>query len=156
VLRVSYTGLAGRRQLPVVRLAAAFLLALSIAGCARFGLPFNEATEGIDPIQTGSLVKATVSDRVDPSDWLTVRQTLARIPASADAGTTIDWWNDTTNSAGTVATLTAATTRDGSLCRTFAATINDLRGIRRYRGQACRGSDGWHVSDVMPDDGAVL
>jgi surface antigen len=156
VLRVSYTGRAGRRQLPVMRIAAAMSFALSIAGCARFGLPFNEAAEGVDPIQTASLVKATVGDRVDPSDWLTVRQTLARIPASAEPGTTIDWWNDLTNSAGTVGTLTAATTRNGSLCRTFAATINDLRGIRRYRGEACRGTDGWHFSGVTPDDGAVL
>src|SRR5258707_404723 len=50
VLRVSYTGQAGRRQLPVLFVAAACFLVLSIAGCARVGMPFSEAAEGIDPI----------------------------------------------------------------------------------------------------------
>src|SRR5437016_12901108 len=136
-----------------MRIAAGLVLTLTIAGCARLGLPMNEAAEGIDPMHTASLVKATVSDRVDPSDWSAVRQTLGQISPRAEAGTTIDWWNDLTNSSGTVGTLTAATTHNGSLCRTFAATINDLRGIRRYRGEACRGGDGWQLSGVTHDDG---
>lgn len=156
MLRVSYTGRAGRRQSPVMAIAAALSLALSIAGCARLGIPFNEAADGIDPIQTGSLVSAKVSDRVDPRDWSTVRDTIGRIPTRAQAGTTIDWWNDLTNSSGTVATLTAAAERDGSVCREFSATINDLRGIRRYQGRACRVSDGWDLSNVAPDNGATL
>ena len=68
MLGVSYTGRAGRRQSPVMRIAAGLVLTLTIAGCARLGLPMNEAAEGIDPMHTASLVKATVSDRVDPSD----------------------------------------------------------------------------------------
>jgi surface antigen len=156
VLRLSYTGRAGRRQSPAIAIAAAFTAILASAGCARLGLPMNEAADGIDPIQTASLVSATVNDRVDPSDWSAVRQTLAQIPAAAEAGTTIDWWNDITNSTGTVGTLSAASNHGGKLCRSFATTINDLRGIRRYRGEACRGSDGWHLSGVARDDGAVL
>jgi surface antigen len=135
---------------------ACVLLALSTAGCARLGLPFNEASAGKGPVRSASLVSATVSDRVDPTDWLTVRQTIGRIPANAGAGTTLDWRNALTNSDGTVSLLTAAVAHNGTLCRGFTATINDLRGIRRYRGQACRGSDGWQLSGVVPDDGTLL
>jgi surface antigen len=156
VLRVSYTGRPDRRQPPVMRLAAFALLALSITGCARLGLPFNEAAAGNEPVRGAALVSATVSDRVDPTDWLTVRQTLGRIPVTAGAGTTLDWRNALTDSAGTVSVLTAAVAHGGTLCRGFTATINDLRGIRRYRGQACRGADGWQLSGVVPDDGRLL
>jgi surface antigen len=156
VFRVSYTGQPQCRQPPVLSIAAAFLLALSITGCARVGLPFSEASAGRAPVRGASLVSATISDRVDPTDWLTVRQTIGRIPANAVAGTTIDWRNTLTNSDGTVSVLTAAATRKGTICRSFAATINDLRGIRRYRGEACRGADGWQLSGVAPDDGTLL
>ena len=54
---------------------------------------------------------------------------------------------------GTVSLLTVAAARNGTVCRGFTATINDLRGIRRYRGQSCRGADGWQLSDIVPDDG---
>ncbi len=138
-----------------MRVAALALLALSIAGCARLGLPFNEAA-GEAPVRRASLVSATVSDRVDPTDWLTVRQTLGRIPVNATAGTTLDWRNALTDSDGTVSLLTAAVSRNGTLCRGFTATINDLRGIRRYRGESCRGADGWQLSGIVPDNGTLL
>jgi hypothetical protein len=156
VFCVSYTGRPNRRQLPVLRVAALALLALSIAGCARLGLPFNEAGAGQAPMRGPSLVNATVSDHVDPTDWLTVRQTLGRIPVDAAAGTTLDWRNALTNSDGTVSLRTAAIRRNGTLCRGFTAIVNDLRGIRRYRGDSCRGGDGWQLSGIVPDNGTVL
>jgi hypothetical protein len=162
VLRVSYTGRPDRRQPPVSLLAAIVLLAFSLAGCAGLGLPFNEAAAGSaeQPVRHPSLVStkinARASDQVDPTDWLAVRQTLGRIPQNAGAGTSLDWRNALTNSDGTVSLLTAAAREHGSLCRGFATTINDLRGIRRYRGEACHGSDGWQLSGVVPDNGTAL
>ncbi len=158
--RASYTGRTERRQPLVSVLAACALFAFSLAGCAGLGLPFNEAAASGQPTRGTSLVSARVSakanDQVDPTDWMTVRQTLARIPVGAAAGTSLDWRNPITNSDGTVSLLTAAAARGGALCRGFATTINDLRGIRRYRGQACRASDGWQLSAVKPDDGTLL
>jgi hypothetical protein len=139
-----------------MRGAAFAILALSTAGCARVGLPFNEATAGQAPARAPSLVNATVSDHVDPTDWLTVRQTLGRIPVDAAAGATLDWRNALTNSDGTVSLRTAAVSRNGTLCRGFTAIINDLRGIRRYRGESCRGGDGWQLSGIVPDNGTLL
>ena len=153
---ISYIGRPERPQLSVRGITAAFLLALALTGCARMGLPVEGAEAGVDPVHTGSLVSAKVADRIDPRDWVSVRQTLGQIPARAAAGTSIDWWNDLTNSTGTVSTLTPAASHDGSICRGFAATINDLRGIRRYRGLACRSADGWNLSKVGPDEAAVL
>ena len=43
--------------------------------------------------------------------------------------------------------------RSGQLCRSFATTVNDARGIRRYRGDACRRTDGrWQLDGMAPDD----
>ena len=154
--RISYTVRPERSQPPVRCLVAAFLLALAMTGCARIGLPVDGAEAGVDPVHTGSLVSAKAADSIDPRDWTAVRHTLGQIPARAAAGTSVDWWNDLTNSTGTVSTLTTAATRDGGLCRGFAATINDFRGIRRYQGLACRSADGWDLSKVARDEDAVL
>ena len=41
-------------------------------------------------------------------------------------------------------------------CRTFATTVNDIRGIRRYRGDACTTAGGrWQLRTVTPDDAAI-
>ena len=161
MLRASYTGRPDRRQPPVSPLAAVVLLAFSLAGCAGLGLPFNEAAAGGgEPVHHPSLVStkidAKANDQVDPTDWMAVRQTLGRLPEKAGAGTSLDWRNALTNSDGTVSLLTAGVRERGSLCRGFATTINDLRGIRRYRGEACHGSDGWQLSGVVPDNGTTL
>jgi surface antigen len=156
VFRVSYTGRQDRRQPPVMPLAAFALLSLSLAGCAGLGLPFNEAAAGSQPARGASLVSAKINDQVDPTDWMTVRQTLARMPVSAGAGTSLDWRNPLSNSDGTVSLSSGAVRVAGTLCREFTTTINDLRGIRQYRGQSCRGSDGWELSGVVADKGAAL
>lgn len=158
--RVSYTGRADRRQPPLVRFLAAALLALSMAGCAGLGLPFNEAATGGAAATSPTLLPARTSaragDHVDPTDWMAVRATIARFPASAGAGTSLDWRNPLTNSDGTVSLLTDAASRSGKFCHSFATTINDLRGIRRYRIEACRAGDGWQLSAVAPDTGTAL
>lgn len=144
-LRSSYTGRRGGRQsLPCFRAAVLGGLALAIAGCS---------ATAIDPTETGSVVRATVTDGVDPSDWETVRRTIAETGAGA-----LDqaWQNPKTGSSGTV-TATAPEPRAGGVCRTFATTVNDLRGIRRYRGEACRtGDSGWNLTGIVPEDSLLL
>lgn len=143
--RLPYTRRAGERQsLPYFRAGVIGGLLLTTAACS--------ATT-IDPVHTGSLVRATVADSVDPSDWEAVRRTLAGIGAEAlDQG----WKNPQTGSSGTVTAL-AAERGSGGLCRSFATTVNDYRGIRRYRGEACRGGDGgWQLSGIIPEDSLLL
>jgi len=143
--RLPYTRRAGERQsLPYFRAGLIGGLLLTTAACS---------ATAIDPAYTGSVVRATVADSVDPSDWETVRRTLAGIGSEA-----LDqsWKNPKTGSSGTV-TATAAEHGTGGLCRTFATTVADYRGIRRYRGEACRAGDGgWQLGGIMPEDSQFL
>lgn len=144
-LRPSYTPRAGERQsLPYFRAALIGGLALTAAGCSATAL---------DPLHTGSVVRAGVTDAVDPSDWEAVRRTIADLGAHAFDRA---WKNPKTGSSGTV-TAMAAEPRAGVQCRAFATTVNDLRGIRRYRGEACRdGGAGWRLTGVVPEDSLLL
>ena len=138
----SYSDRSWRGQSPVaVRLLVLTLISLTLVGCAGMGLPFEEAS-------------ATVTvDRVDPSDWNEVRATLAVAPTGRTTG--LDWLNADTGSTGTI-TAAATTTASGLACRAFATTVNDVRGIRRYRGDACRtAASGWQLRDLTPDDAAI-
>ena len=154
----SYTGVGHSRQSSfAIRAVAAVLLALALGGCAGMGLPFDEATSSrlaangnaAGPI----LASATVSDRVDPSDWEMVRYTLAGAPRGQVSN--LDWLNADTGSTGTI-TATAVAMDGDRACRSFATTVNDLRGIRRYRGEACAPEGGrWQLRTVTPDDAAI-
>jgi surface antigen len=122
---------------------------MSAGGCAQVGL-----TQGTDSLYTGS-IKASVTDGVDPSDWETMRQVVAGI-APADADLTRPWTNPQTGSYGSI-TVGAAEQRSGGACRSFSTTVSDLRGVRRYRGEACQPVGGrWQLSDIRADDSKLL
>jgi surface antigen len=144
-LRPSYTHRAGERQsLPYFRAAVLGGIALIAAGCS---------ATAIDPTQTGSVVRASATDGVDPSDWEAVRRTIAEIGEDAFD---LAWKNPKTGSSGTVTAMAPESRADG-VCRAFATTVNDLRGIRRYRGEACHdGNAGWRLSGIVPEDSVLL
>ncbi len=156
--RHSYSpALKPRQSLRAVRGVAAAALALSLGGCAGLGLPFGaETTASNAALTTGSirptLVSASRVDGVDASDWEAIR----RAAASTAANSSIDrlsWRNPDTGSAGTIVALSAAHAQGPLACRTFATTINDQRGVRRYRGETCRRSDGrWQLYGMIADD----
>lgn len=162
----SYIGQAGRRQPvdvvqrrspPFIRAAVIAAAVLSVAGCARLGLPF----EGVSAETTGSIasarpvIAAKITSGVDPSDWQTVRQALAGMASSGTGRDGVDWRNPNTGSAGTITAYAAEETSAG-LCRAFATTVSDLRGVRRYRGQACIRNGDWKLTGVAPEDGKLL
>lgn len=142
-----------RQSLSFARGVAIFGVALTLGGCAGMGLPFGEAganrlAEAGDPKPI--LASATVVDRVDPSDWETVRRTVAGAPGTPTFD--LGWFNPDTGSSGAVA-VAGVTDQNGSVCRPFATTINDERGVRRYRGDACLRTDGrWQLNGVTADD----
>lgn len=140
-----------RQSRSIFPLIAVTFLSLSLGACAGMGLPFEAAATGQRP--GAALVSARVSDGVDPSDWEMVRRTIAAAPAG-DADGSRDWSNPATGSAGTVTTLAAS---ENANCRAFAATVNDLRGVRGYRGEACAAPNGGvKLSGVVADDGVLL
>lgn len=155
-LRPPYIPAAKPRQLPrACRGIAAVALALSLGGCAGLGLPFGaETTASNAALTTGSvrprLVSANIVDGVAASDWEAIRRTVAAAPATVDS---LAWHNRDTGSAGTISGLSAAHPQGSLECRSFASTVNDQRGVRRYRGQACRPSDGsWQLYGMVADD----
>ena len=109
-----------------------------------------------DPVLTGSIKAAPAPTKtangVDPSDWSAVRATLAKAAAGGD----VAWSNPATGSSGTVS-LGPTLAKVGAVCRSFATTINDARGVRSYRGEACRsGEGGWKIANIVADDQVLL
>ena len=146
-----------RQSPPFHRAIVAAAMALALGGCAGLGLPGaggELVTGSVSPNRgaTATLVSASVVDQVDPSDWETVRRTVAS--ASPTTGISrIEWTNPDTGTQGTIVGLDVPTDRKGQLCRSFSTTINDARGVRGYRGDACKRTDGrWQLFGMVPDD----
>jgi surface antigen len=139
---------AGRQTGRGGALAAAAVLALALAGCSTLGLPFGPE-RAVDTRTVGAIpVNATSVDTVDPSDWETVRRSLAAV--AVDKTITVEWANPDTGSTGTVTAIPVA---GANSCRAFATTVSDPHGIRRYSGQLCRLSDGrWQIARISPVD----
>ena len=155
--RLSYIlALKPRQILRIARGVAAAGLVASLSGCAGLGLPFGTETAALDTTPTGSIrptmVSANVVDGVAPSDWTTILNTVAASPADKSLDS-LAWRNQQTGSAGTISGLTAAFSKGDVQCRSFATTVSDQRGIRRYRGEACRsGGDHWQLYGMVADD----
>jgi surface antigen len=163
---------------PMIHRWIPLLVAASLAGCSV--TPPGETPE-LDTTTTGSIAKPSPSiaatdpaplgyaatppaaaprtavDGVEPSDWERIRLVASTsIPGTAN-GTVLDWTNPDTGSNGTLSPLASARTIGERDCRGFALTVSDVRGIRRYRGDACRSPDGmWQLFDVTPEDRALL
>ncbi len=150
-----------RRHSSLLRLAAIGAIALTLGGCAGLGLPFGGERGGSRMADARTTTpKPTLAsapagmDAVDPSDWETVRRAIATAPETASRDLT--WANPDTGSSGTAA-VSASIQKDGSLCRAFATTVNDTRGVRRYRGDACLRMDGrWQLYGIAADDAVLL
>jgi surface antigen len=154
----SYIGGGRQRQSPpFMRPVAVALLAAALGGCAGLGLPFETASN--QKMTTGSIhkVSAKAGGSVDKSDWETVRRAVATVAGKDATSDTVDWRNPDTGSTGTIAILGGVTAANDESCRNFATTINDMRGIRRYRGEACRMTNGrWQLFGVLADDSQLL
>jgi hypothetical protein len=126
-------------------------LGLGLAGCSSLGLPMGDRLDrtAVGSIRSATPVSATRTPPVAASDWETIRQS---IPAALAKSGVSDWTNEATGSSGTL-TL-AQSGKDG--CRGFSTTVSDVRGIRHYRGDACRNAAGaWSIGDLTADD-AIL
>lgn len=136
----------------------AILLTGLLAGCGQIGIPLgapsSEITGSIGTPQKTDL-RAATTPSVDPSDWEAVRRAVAAALASGKDGPT-DWENPDTGSSGTITSTVALADGKEDNCRLFATTLNDYRGVRRFRGQICRRTNGvWQLVSVTPDDAAL-
>jgi surface antigen len=155
----SYIGEGRLRQLPrSVRLAAIAILAAGLCGCAGLGLPFGQ-TAADGNLTTGSIEKVSSKPpgKVAQSDWEAVRKSLAKAASDPSLNGMAAWRNPQTGTTGTLRVLDTVTATNDPNCRNFQTTVNDTRGIRHYRGEACRTSkDSWELYGVLADDSKLL
>src|ERR1051326_3645733 len=136
----SYSGGQNRRQTARPSGIAVAAFAAGLASCSSLGLPFGP------DVGTTSAIPTVVSaaDLVAPSDWETVRKTIATIPSGQTK--TVQWSNGTTGSTGAL-TVLGVTAVPPATCRPFSTTVSDPRGVRRYGGRArCPGGGGWQTA----------
>lgn len=164
-LRGSSTPYAGARQRISRGLAgvgASACLAL-LAGCGQMGIPVGSA-EAINeqvarqstpvpgPAPQAQLVLVGDSATVEPSDWAMVLKTAVSVIERGRQGERVAWTNTATGSSGTVTPRPDIRTSDDAQCRAFSTTLNDLRGARSYRGEACRRNGQWILTRISPED----
>ena len=139
----------------------------ALSGCAL--MPFGN--DGVDHVTTGSISPAAtpaplpaaptmppaIVDALADSDWQAIRAKAASdLPAAAN-GAELDWSNLDTGNSGTLAPLSDPRPNGALSCRAFALTVSDVRGIRRYHGDACQSaSDAWQLFNMTPDDKKLL
>jgi len=155
----SYNGEGRLRQPPPrVRPTTIVFLAVALYGCSGVGLPIGEPA--VDrSLSTGGIEKASSKQprRVAQSDWKTVRRGIARATSDPALNRTLDWRNPETGTTGTLTVLDTVTATNDPKCRNFQTTVNDVRGIRHYRGEACEIADGrWELFGVLADDSKLL
>ncbi len=148
-----------RQSLSASRVVLVASLAIYLFGCAGIG-PSADGQANIDSsMATGSIEQADSKEQrtVAPSDWEAVRRSIARATSDDSFDGVMAWVNPDTGSTGTLKVLDAATATNQSDCRDFETTVNDVRGIRHYRGEACRtANDRWELFDVLADDSELL
>lgn len=141
------------RHMTKAALAATLVM---LAGCAGMGLPvadFNR--DGISRLAADRTTTAAIAS-VDPSDWETVRRAVAEAITSRNTATAVNWSNPDTGSSGTIAPLLAVAAANGT-CRPFSTTMSDARGVRHFRGDACRETNGRiQLVRVVADDPALI
>jgi len=115
-------------------------------------LPLDDLASAGGFIGEKPAAKATTDGAIAPSDWKMVRDTVAATPAS-DEPDRVAWTNPATGTSGIIEPISYGTPRKGQPCRTFEATMTTIEGVRKYRGEACRLSNGqWALFEVRALD----
>jgi 17 kDa outer membrane surface antigen len=147
-----------RQSLYSVRLIAAALLIPHLVGCT--GLASTSGQAGVDfEGAIGSITTADSKEKrsVAPSDWETVKRSIAQATSDNMRNGILAWQNPETGSTGTLKLLDTLTATESPDCRNFQTTVNDVRGIRNYRGEACRiEKNRWELIGVLADDSKLL
>lgn len=155
----SYIGRGRLRQSPpLIRHAIFAFLAAGLCGCSGPSLPISESAVDHSLI-TGGIEKVSSKQprKVAQSDWKTVRRGIAEAVSDPALNRSLEWRNPETGTTGTLMVLDTVTATNDPKCRNFQTTVNDVRGIRHYRGEACEMADGrWELFGVLADDSKLL
>ncbi|MFK8032817.1 MAG: RT0821/Lpp0805 family surface protein [Hyphomicrobiales bacterium] len=89
-----------------------------------------------DDIITGSISKSTKPTGIESSDWNKLGLVLNEAAGESVAGSPVPWENPDTGSSGSLMAFAAPSDGRGK-CKNFAATLQNIDGIHRYKGEAC-------------------
>lgn len=139
-------------------IAAALAAALTAGGCAGLSIPLGELTSDA-PAITGSSSTAwplptALPASLSAADATAISQ-AARHAIAGDGGEVPgDWTNAATGSSGSLVALGAARADGTAICRTYASTVNSIRGVHRFICEICRTADGQVAIRSIEADGA--
>ncbi|MEP0520625.1 MAG: RT0821/Lpp0805 family surface protein [Hyphomicrobiales bacterium] len=98
-----------------------------------------------DEIITGSISSSPKPNGVEISDWRKLGSVLNEAAEQDVVGSPVPWENSETGSSGSLMAF-AAPSDDRGRCKNFAATLQNIDGIHRYKGEACSFSDNWKIN----------
>jgi hypothetical protein len=130
-----------------VRLMAALLCVLPLAGCAS-GLDVGKS--GVDNAMHTNTVASPAPDETKLSDSATIKNAVSAADIEALKGEPLAWANTETGSRGTISSVSESRAA-GVLCRTFTASRESYDGVGLYQGEACLGDRGaWRMREFKP------
>lgn len=122
--------------------AAAFSFAF-VGGCA---VSPGFLDNGSDEIITGSISKSQKPTGIEASDWQKLGVVLNEAAEENVAGSPVPWENNVTGSTGSLMAFAAPSDGRGR-CKNFAATLQNIDGIHRYKGEACSfNQNNWKIN----------
>ncbi len=99
-----------------------------------------------DNMTTGSIASSLKPGNVELSDWIAIRSALNEATNQETAGAPVPWENESTGSSGSLLAFAAPSDEIGR-CKNFAATLQNVDGIHRYKGEACiAGQENWRIN----------
>lgn len=102
--------------------------------------------DGSDDIITGSISNSSKPSSVEASDWQKLGLVLNEAVGENVAGSPIPWENTETGSTGSLMAFTGPSDGRGR-CKNFAATLQNIDGIHRYKGEACSfNKNNWKIN----------
>lgn len=99
-----------------------------------------------DEIITGSISNSPRPTGIESSDWRKLGSVLNEAAEENVAGSPVPWENMETGSSGSLMAFVAPSDGRGK-CKNFAATLQNIDGIHRYKGEACSFSNSnWKIN----------
>lgn len=98
-----------------------------------------------DEIITGSISNSPKPNGIEVSDWRKLGSILNEAAEKDVAGSPVPWENSETGSSGSLMAFAAPSDGRGK-CKNFAATLQNIDGIHRYKGEACSVSSNWKIN----------
>lgn len=134
-----------------VRLAAILSTSLLFCGCAYDSALFDQISDSMMPLTTGSILKGAtpLSRDLTAEDW-SIAEPILAVALEADKGKRFKWTNPETRRSGDFTATGDLSVSNDLLCRAFEARLlTKASAPLKIPATACRGAAGeWTVTEV--------